>query len=248
MNRSEINIFQVRSQGLRLITIFLDNFSSRIIIFWFKKVSTMKKLSLLLLLSASLSTFAADLDFWSSESFCYESPNVQNRNGVFYLPNQQEPFTGENLCVYLNNSQYHSQGNMLNGLPAGKWTWWYESGMKWQEHNHKDGKLDGKQTIWHQNGQVGSEGNFKDDLNDGKWTWWYENGQKEQEGNYKDGKLDGKFTKWYENGQKREEFNVKDDILDGIRTKWKVNGQWEQEATFKNGECVSGQCNPFMWY
>ena len=126
----------------------------------------MKKLLLTLLLSTSLSTFAlqgkrVDLNFWF-DSFCYKSPKVQTRNGVFYLPNQQEPFTGENLCVY-TNGQYHSKGDLLNGLGDGKWTWWYE------------------------NGQISQEGNYKDDEMDGKWIWWHKNGQIKSEATYKDG-------------------------------------------------------------
>ena len=68
----------------------------------------MKKLLVILLLSASVPTFAAELDFYFG-SFCYESPKVQLRNGVFYLPNQQEPVTAENLCVYKGNGQYASK-------------------------------------------------------------------------------------------------------------------------------------------
>ena len=176
------------------------------------------KLLLLLLLSTSFSTFALELDFWSSESFCYESPNVQNRNGVLYLPNQQEPFTGENLCVF-TNGQHHSKGNVINGLGDGKWTWWYESGMNRQETIYKDGKKDGKQTAWYKkNGQINHEGSFKDGKKDGNWTYWKENGQIRSELNWKDGKKDGNWTYWKENGQIRSESNWKD------------------------GECISGDC------
>ena len=74
----------------------------------------MKKLLLTILLSTSLSTFAVDLDFWF-DSFCYKSPKVQIRSGVFYLPNQQTPVTAENLCVYESNGQYHSKGKIKDG-------------------------------------------------------------------------------------------------------------------------------------
>jgi hypothetical protein len=62
----------------------------------------MKKLLILLLLSTSLSAFALDLDLYF-RSFCNELPKAQVRNGLYYQPNQQEPFTGENLCVYQSN-------------------------------------------------------------------------------------------------------------------------------------------------
>jgi len=57
----------------------------------------------------------------------------------------------------------------------------------------KNGKKDGKWTLWHDNGQKKYEGTYKYGEKDGKWTWWYENSQfrtqKSNEWNYKDGKL-----------------------------------------------------------
>jgi len=55
------------------------------------------------------------LDF-SSDAFCEESPKVEERNGLFYLLNQQEPYSGENICVYLINGQYYLQGVIKKGL------------------------------------------------------------------------------------------------------------------------------------
>jgi hypothetical protein len=85
----------------------------------------MKKLLLLLFLSFGFagSTFALaepDLDF-SADTFCEKSPKVQVRVGLFYLPNQAEPYSGENLCIY-TNGQYASHGDINKGLKEGKWT------------------------------------------------------------------------------------------------------------------------------
>ena len=118
----------------------------------------MKKLLLTLLLTTSFSSFALDLDFLFG-SFCYKSPKVQDRGGVWYLPNQQEPFTGENLCVYKINGQYHSKGNILNGLKDGKWTQWHKNGQKKNEGNFKDGKsVSETKYKYYGNGLIESEG------------------------------------------------------------------------------------------
>ena len=37
----------------------------------------------------------------SDETICVEADG-QDRNGIIYLPNQTEPFTGNNLCEYKN--------------------------------------------------------------------------------------------------------------------------------------------------
>ena len=121
----------------------------------------MKKLLLTLLLSTSLSTFALELDF-SSDTFCTESPKAQYRNGLYYQPNQQEPFTGENVCAYKGFLKYFSKGNILNGKFDGKWTYWYENGQKKEERNYINGNKDGKFIWFYKNGQIESVARYKD--------------------------------------------------------------------------------------
>ena len=96
------------------------------------------------------------------ETICREKEG-QDRNGLVYLPNQQEPFTGKNLCKY-ENGQFKVEGH------------------------YKDGEQDGKWTLWHANGQMHTEGHYKDGVLDGKWIWWLENGQISKEQIYKDGR------------------------------------------------------------
>ncbi len=95
-------------------------------------------------------------------SICVET-EAQIINGIIFLPNMNEPFAGNNLCKYING-QVKSKGEI------------------------KDGKNDGKWTLWNENGQMLSEEHYKDGKKDGKWTRWYENGQMLSEEHYKDGK------------------------------------------------------------
>ena len=176
----------------------------------------MKKLLLLL--------FSILISFNSyGKTVCVESSFVQERNGLFYLPNQQEPFTGDNLCEYFN-TQYKSKGQIKQGKFDSKWTYWFENGQIKSEANYKDGKLEGKQIEWHENGQIEEESVYENDklVSQTKYEY-YENGQKSSEVNAKDGKKDGKWVEWDENGQ----------IF--------------SEATFKDGECISGDCDHYLW-
>ncbi len=76
----------------------------------------MKKLLILL--------FSILISFNSyGETVCVESNSVQERNGLYYLPNQQEPFTGDNLCKYSWGGQYKSKGKLKDGKADGNWTW-----------------------------------------------------------------------------------------------------------------------------
>ena len=119
----------------------------------------MKKLLILLFsLLISFNSYGeeVELDF-SSDTFCDESPKVQIRDGLFYLPNTENPYSGENICVYLSNGQYYSFGFYKNGVAVGKWNYWHENGRKWIEGNYKEGILDGKYISWHENGQISKE-------------------------------------------------------------------------------------------
>ncbi len=91
------------------------------------------------------------------ETICKETEG-QIRNGLVYLPNQEEPFTGKNLCGW-DNGQKAIEGNWKDGREDGKWTRWYVNGQKKSEGNYKDGKNDGKSTSWYENGQIKAEGN-----------------------------------------------------------------------------------------
>jgi antitoxin component YwqK of YwqJK toxin-antitoxin module len=83
------------------------------------------------------------------ETICIETEG-QERNGLVYLPNQEEPFTGKNLCKY-ENGQKKVEGSYKDGKEDGKWTWWYENGQIQSEANWKDGKID-EWTRWNENG------------------------------------------------------------------------------------------------
>ena len=101
----------------------------------------MKKLLILLfsILISFNSYGEVELDF-SSDTFCEESPKVQVRNNLYYLPNTEKPYSGENLCVYLSNGQYYSRGEIKNGVREGKWEYWHENGQIEGVGNYKDGK------------------------------------------------------------------------------------------------------------
>ncbi|MFT4593200.1 MAG: hypothetical protein ACI9JK_000906 [Phycisphaerales bacterium] len=88
------------------------------------------------------------------EISCNETEG-QNRNSLVYLPNQQEPFTGNNLCEY-ENGQTKIEGKFKDGKKDGKWTEWYENGQIKSEVNYNkhgsnsQGKVDNVQTPFKQ--------------------------------------------------------------------------------------------------
>ena len=132
-----------------------------------------------------------------SSSNCINSEKKQERNGLVYLPNETEPFSGK-FC----KTEVLSELNYKDGKKDGDCIEWHENGQKKLERNYKDGKRVGKHIEWYKNGQIKKESNYKEGKEDGIQTSYFSNGQKKLEGNYRDGKKVGVNKHWDENGQK----------------------------------------------
>lgn len=128
-------------------------------------------------LAGSLGYFYLNKYFFSE---VVTSVALQEKNGLFYLPDKEKPFTGKHQ--------------------------FYVDGQLQVTRTFKDGKEDGLLTLWYKNGQKKTEFNFKDGKEDGLITLWYENGQKKLEGNVTDRKPDGLITSWYDNAIVRTVF------------------------------------------
>ncbi len=120
------------------------------------------------------------------EPINYNTTLVQ-RDGVFYTKDTNKPYAGPVFSLN-KNGQKRSEGTLKDGKKDGKWTLWFSGYI---DHNGSDdvGPHYFKQ----------DEGTYKDGKEDGKWTRWHRNGQKEKEVTFKDGKLID-FKEWDENG------------------------------------------------
>jgi len=125
-----------------------------------------------------------------NESICFET----YEQNIVFLPDEADPYTGKYLCKHNN-------------------------GQKAKEGNYKDGKLDGKWTVWFESGEKGSESNYKKGKLDGKSTWWNKRGQKIRQKSYKNGKLDGKLIEWFQ-----------------------FNSEIKREESYKNGKLCFHEC------
>jgi antitoxin component YwqK of YwqJK toxin-antitoxin module len=187
--------------------------------------------------------------------------STEERDGLLYLPNESEPFSGWGKKMY-DSGQVKSLGKAKDGEPDGPFTWWHEngqkaaegalinnredglhtkwdeSGSKWQEGNWKNGKKDGLWTEWHENSRKWREFIYKDGEKDGLWMEWHENGNINYEMTYKEGIIGGTFKKWHENGRKYVEEIYQDDQVNGLFTEWHDNGQKKEEGTLKHGRKV----------
>ena len=177
---------------------------------------------------------------------------LQDRSGVTYLQNTEEPYSGYAKRAY-EDGQHEILAQFKDGYVV-RFKQWEKNGTPRWDIGYMEGKVGiegmpykkvprdikenghGRATRWYENGQKSKEVNFKDGKLDGLATRWHDNGQKEGEGNYKDGKKHGLYIEWYENGQKREEGNYKEGNQDGLWTDWYENGQKWKEGTYKDGK------------
>ncbi len=168
---------------------------------------------------------------------------LQNREGVTYLPNHEKPYTGVSTCLYNRSGQYESEGNYVNGLKDGKWSYYHDvvkydgMGVVAEIGEYKDGKKEGKWLDFDTVGYRVSETEWHDGKENGKYikySEWFKD-QKEEEIDFKDGKLDGKYIVWYKSGRKSLESDTKDGVEHGIHTEWYDNAQKAIVIEFKNG-------------
>jgi len=98
-----------------------------------------------------------------------ELSKLQDRGGLYYKINSEEPYSGTSFELY-DNGQKKSEGTYKDGKEDGLWTGWYDNGQKEIEGTFKDGKPDGLSTLWYENGQKRQEGT------ENEWTYWNEDG------------------------------------------------------------------------
>ena len=153
----------------------------------------MKKILITFLLTASFSTFA-DLDFTLSD-FCYQQPNVQDRDAKVEPPDSSNHLDIETLRPsYVKPEIIH----------------FYKSGTYYFPNKEVGITKTSICVFKDKYGQYDSKGNLKNGKKEGKWIHWRSNGQKEAEINWKDGKKDGKNIWWYINGEIKSETYYKD--------------------------------------
>lgn len=168
---------------------------------------------------------------------------LQNRNGIYYMINSKEPFTGK-------TKNYDSLKNIKeeiifkDGLKNGKYKLYYKNGQLKEKSNYKDNKYDGECRIYYENGQIAEIRNYKNGQIEGKYERYYKNGQMDVRYNYKinksaNGKFklgyDGEYRSYYENGQVAEIKNYKNGQPEGKYEGYYKNGQLRIISNYRNG-------------
>lgn len=105
-----------------------------------------------------------------------ESPELIERDGLMYLENSSESFTGSWQNIDKNGILL-SEINYLNGAKNGKYTINDTSGNLWYEGYIKNGFEDSLWTEWHSNGEIKEQGMFKEGIKHACWKKWDNTGK-----------------------------------------------------------------------
>ncbi len=93
------------------------------------------------------------------------------RDGVWYKPNSDSPFSGVLIDSY-PNGQKKFEAKVYRGKQHGKQTHWFENGQVQEYSYFEEGNKNGKIDIWHENGQKAMEGEIKyGKITDDTKTW-----------------------------------------------------------------------------
>ena len=116
------------------------------------------------------------------------SPNLEIRNGLFYEPNQFEPFSGTAHKLF-DNGTLHTAFSFKNGKLHGDENRYFHNGRKGYVRRWKNGKMDGIWEEWHRNARKDFEIYFKDGVRHGKETYFSRNGREAQVRIWENGKM-----------------------------------------------------------
>jgi antitoxin component YwqK of YwqJK toxin-antitoxin module len=105
------------------------------------------------------------------------------------------PRAGTHQIFHDDSEQVEIEGEMVDGLREGTWTWFYEDGQTHWEIEYEAGLKNGSEVGWHENGEKMYEGQNVDHKKSGTWTWWHENGEYKQAYHYDgDGETHGEYV------------------------------------------------------
>jgi len=194
-----------------------------------------------------------------SQNDIQTSVQLEEREGLAYEANQENPFTGEVITTD-KDGKIIKEENFKDGLLHGAVTTYHSiskedtlldpnSPVKEMSGQYTNGKKNGLWTYWAKNSQKIVELTYQDDKFNGKWTSWYINGQKKKEGVYDNGKQIGLWNFWTQDGKQLE---VIKDIDGNTYPIIQIGDQvWMaanlQVTHYRNGDPISNVPSDSLW-
>ena len=156
-------------------------------------------------------------------------------NGLFFVPNHQEPFSGTAVGEFPDEKKQASV-SFKAGKRHGVAEEWAKNGTKIYEANFENGMQSGIEKHWYATGDKKLSISYQNGLTDGICTEWYKNQNKKSEGLYVKGKEEGEHNWWYSTGEKDQQVFYKNGLTEGIVKNWHKNGTLSLESHYKAGK------------
>jgi antitoxin component YwqK of YwqJK toxin-antitoxin module len=184
--------------------------------------------------------------FDESKRVKYEgSFNHGNETGVFIFYDDTKAHTvvatrdftkGKNSAYtifYDPKKNIVSEGNVVNRLYDGQWKYYHEASKTVMTiENYRNGKLEGKRSVFYPNGKIAEEITYAADVKNGPYRKYTDKGVIIEDAMYKDGQFDGPAV------YKDPDGNT---IAKGVYKNGQKNGYWE---FYENGKLKSREKYP----
>ncbi len=130
--------------------------------------------------------------------------------------------------------KYISKADKLNG----KFTVFYEDGVKKIEGVYVDNEIDGKYTEYYHNGVLAEEGTFAKGKRINEWKYYFEDKKIKEVGSYLNGVKNGVWKEYHDNGKLFGEVNTKEGLMEGKASYYGEDGKLFAELEYKADEIM----------
>lgn len=143
-------------------------------------------------------------------------------------------------------------GNLLqftrrdsDGLREGVFTKTTAKGVKLEDAEYHQGKLNGARVLYYPNGDTLIVETYRDDEFEGPYKSFYPSGKLKLACLYENNQIEGKWLQYYESGQLKEEVLFQANLENGPFKEYHPNGKLSVEGSYKDGDNEQG---PLKFY
>ncbi len=154
-------------------------------------------------------------------------PNGLNNETIHY--NDEGELDGETILYFkgkVYNRNTFKKDRLVNVVCLN------EDGKQLFSQGNEEGNLNVK--FYYATGQLQSEGAFKNGKREGKWSIWYIGGVKKEDNYYVDGKVEGEQISYHENGKRKTVIACKEGKANGVYLEYYATGKLKGEGISVN--------------
>lgn len=164
--------------------------------------------------------------------------DIQERNGIYYIPNSENPFTGNGIS-YHSNGQVKEKASFLEGKKHGECILYHDNGQIDETGTFVNGE--GEVKYYDSHGKLLKITNFKDGKKHGLeqiYRFDSEKDQLHQEQHFVNGVKEGEVIDYYENGQMRTKFAYKNGLYQGEMLRYDEDGTLTYKWVYEQGKVI----------